>query len=184
VVYGYNKTPWEVARIGLGISACARDAFEISVLHRLLCHPRMNAVWKELLAEKKTGGYLHPALGGAASARGPVYAQKQACAKLLSYTFTIICNPAQVSKWDEVEKYRERLLADAAKYRQVADDLAANGLADPAADAGAAATLRLAIAREEEMRRTLALTRTRGDPLVIDKDRGDRTARGVSTHYQ
>jgi hypothetical protein len=63
----------------------------------------------------------------------------------------------------------------------VADDLAANGLVDPAADGGAAALLRLAMAREEETRRTLALTRTRDDPLVIDKDRGDRTVRGVST---
>jgi hypothetical protein len=82
---------------------------------------------------------------------------------------------------DEVEKYREKLLADAAKYRQVADKLAANGLVDPAADAGAAATLRLAQVEEERARRILALTRTRDDPLVIDKDRGDRAARGVST---
>jgi hypothetical protein len=43
--------------------------------------------------------------------------------------------------------------------------------------------LRLAQAKEEEARRTLAQTRTRDDPLVISKDRGDRTVRGVSTTF-
>jgi hypothetical protein len=87
----------------------------------------------------------------------------------------------QVSKWHEEEECRNKILADTAKYRQVAGDLAANGLVDPAADGGAAALLRLAQAKEEEARRILAEMRTRDDPLVIGKDRGDRTVRGVST---
>jgi hypothetical protein len=41
--------------------------------------------------------------------------------------------------------------------------------------------LRLALAEEEQARRILAQTRTRDDPLVISKDRGDRTVRGVTT---
>jgi hypothetical protein len=153
-VYGYDKTPLEVARISVGISACARNVYEISVLNRLMCHPRMNAVWKTA-----------PAVGGAASADGPIYAQQRACGKMLSFAFSTICNPVPVSKWSEVEEYRKKVLADTAKYRQVADDLAANGLVDPAADGGAAALLRLAQAKEEEARRTLAQTRTRDDPL-------------------
>ena len=86
-----------------------------------------------------------------------------------------------VSKWDEVEEYRKKVLAGPAKSRRVADKLAANGLVDPAADGGAAAALRLALIEEERARRILAQTRGRDDPLVISKDRGDRTVRGVST---
>jgi hypothetical protein len=73
-------------------------------------------------------GRRHPAVGGAASADGPIYAQQRACGKMLSFAFSTICNPVPVSKWSEVEEYRKKVLADTAKYRQVADDLAANGL--------------------------------------------------------
>lgn len=99
---------------------------------------------------------------------------------MLSYAFSTICSPP-VSKWDEVEEYRKKVLAGPAESRRVADKLAANGLVDPAADGGAAAALRLALIEEERARRILAQTRGRDDPLVISKDRGDRMVRGVST---
>ncbi len=184
-MHGYIKTPEEVARIASGIYACARNAGEIAVLYRLLHDMRMNKVWKEFMKEKQgmPGVYFHPVIGGTLSAGGPEYAQHRACAKVLSGVFTAVCNRGQlqVSKWHEEEECRNKILADTAKYRQVADDLAANGLVDPAADGGAAALLRLAQAKEEEARRILAEMRTRDDPLVIGKDRGARTVRGVST---
>jgi hypothetical protein len=181
VVYGYNKTPLEVLRISEGIRASARNAYEIAVLTRLMCHPRMNAVWNQLLAKKRTGGYLHPVVCGAASDDGQAYAQQRACGKVLSYAFSTICIPPQVSKWSETKEYIGEMLAGPAESRRVADKLAANGLVDPAADGGAAAALRLALIEEERARRILAQTRGRDDPLVISKDRGDRTVRGVST---
>jgi hypothetical protein len=182
-MHGYIKTPIEVFRIGVGIEVCVRNEYEKYVLLRVRHGLRMNKVWKQLMAEKRgmPGVYLHPAVGGAASAGGPAYAQQRACGELLSFAFLAIRDRVPVSKWSEVEEYRKKVLADTAKYRQVADDLAANGLVDPAADGGAAALLRLAQAKEEESRQILAQTRTRGDPLVIDRDRGDRTVRGVAT---
>jgi hypothetical protein len=135
------------------------------------------------MAEKRgmPGVYLYPAVGGAVSPGGPAYAQQRACAKVFSLAFYAVCNPPQVSKWREVEAYIDKLLADAAECRRVADKLAANGLVDPAADGGAAASLRLAQVEEERVLRILAQTRGRDDPLVISKDRGDRTVRGVAT---
>jgi hypothetical protein len=146
----------------------------------------MEKVWKELTAKRRgmPGVYLHPAVGGAVSAGGPAYAQQLACAKVFSFLFYAVCNPIQVSKWSEEEANRERQLADTlaktATLRQVADQLAANGLVDPAADGGAAAVLRQAQVEEERTRRILAQMRTRDDPLVVSKDRGDRTVRGVA----
>ncbi len=183
-MHGYIKTSEEVARIASSIYACARNAGEIAVLYRLLHDMRMNKVWKEFMKEKQgmPGVYLHPAVGGAVSPGGPEYAQHRACGKVLSGVFTAVCNRGQlqVSKWPEEEEYREKVWAPAAECRRVADELAANGLVDPAADGGAAATLRLALVKEARARQTLAEMRTRGDPLVIIKDRGDRTVRGVS----
>jgi hypothetical protein len=71
-------------------------------------------------------------------------------------------------------------LAGPAESRRVADKLAANGLVDPAADGAAATVLRMAQNEEDQARQILAQMRTRDDPLVISKDRGDRTVRGVS----
>ncbi len=181
-MHGYFKIPLGVLYIRDGILANARNEYEISEVHRLFHHPRMEAVWKRLTAEKRgmPGVYLHPAVGGAASAGGPAYAQQRACAKVFDFLFFAVCNHTQVSKWSETEEYIERVLAPPAESRRVAGRLAANGLVDSAADGGAAAALRLALAEEERARRILAQTRTRDDPLVISKDRGDRTARGLS----
>ena len=155
-MHGYIKTSEEVARIASSIYACARNAGEIAVLYRLLHDMRMNKVWKEFMKEKQgmPGVYLHPAVGGAVSPGGPEYAQHRACGKVLSGVFTAVCNRGQlqVSKWPEEEEYREKVWAPAAECRRVADELAANGLVDPAADGGAAATLRLALVKEARAR--------------------------------
>jgi hypothetical protein len=182
-VYGYFKIPRGVLWIREGILAAARNEYEISEVHRLFHHPRMEAVWKQLTAEKQgmPGVYLHPAVGGAVSPGGPAYAQQLACAKVFSFLFYAVCNPVPVSKWDETKEYREKILAGPAESRRVADKLAANGLVDPEANGAAAAALRLALVEEERARQILAQTRTRDDPLVIVKDRGDRTARGLAT---
>jgi hypothetical protein len=178
-VHGYFKIPPGVLYIRAGILAAARNGYEIFEVARLLHHPRMSDVWKELTAEKRgmPGVYLHPAVGGVVSAGGPAYAQQLACAKVFSFLFFAVFNPIQVSKWSEEAANREKILLDAVGWRLAADKLAANGLVDPAADGGAAAALRQAQVEEERARRILAQMRTRDDPLVIIKERGDRTVR-------
>jgi hypothetical protein len=165
-MHGYFKIPLGALYIREGILADARNEYEISEVHRLFHHPRMEAVWKELLAKKRgmPGVYQLPAVGGAVSAGGPEYAQQLACAKLFSFIFYVICNPIQVSKWNETEEYIEKVLAAPAESRRVADRLAANGLVDPAAEIAAAAALRMAQGEEEPARRIIAQTRTRDDP--------------------
>jgi hypothetical protein len=181
-VYGYFKIPIGVLYIRGGILTDARNEYDISEVNRLFHHPRMGAVWKQLTAEKQgmPGVYRHPAVGGAVSPGGPAYAQQLACAKVFSFLFYAVCNPVQVSKWSETKEYREKVWDPAAECRRVADRLAANGLVDPEAKVGAAAALRQALVEEERVRRILAQTRTRDDPLVISKDRGDRTVRGLA----
>jgi hypothetical protein len=182
-VHGETKVPFEVFRISDCIRARCRYAWEVEVLERLLHHKLMARVWRQLLAKKRgmPGVYMHPAIGDAVSADGPAIAQNRACGELFSAAFFTICNPVPASKWDEVEEFSQKMLADAATYLRVAGDLADNGLVDPAADGGVAPLLRLAKVKKEQARRALAQMRTRDDPLVIDRDRGDRTVRGVST---
>jgi hypothetical protein len=180
---GYIKTPKEAFLVNMAIRERARNAHEVFVLNLLLHDPRMKAVWKQLMAEKHGMPcvYQHPAVGGAVSADGPACAQQRACAKLISFAFNAICDRVPVSKWNEEEESRKKVLAGPAESRRVADKLAANALVDPAAAEAAAATLRLAQVEEERGRWILAQMRTRDDPLVVSKDRGDRTVRGVST---
>jgi hypothetical protein len=184
-VYGYIKTPEEVGRIANGIYADARNDGEIAVLYRYLHDMRMDKVWKQLMAEKRgmPGVFQLPAVGGAISPGGPALAQQRACGKVLSGAFYAICirGQLQVSKWSEEEESRKKVLAGPAESRRVADKLAAHALVDPGANGAAATALRMAQVEEEVARLTIAQMRTRDDPLVISKDRGDRTARGVAT---
>lgn len=174
-------TPPEVVRIASSIRAHAESADEIDLLKRLLNTPRMKCVWKELLAEnRKTGGYLHPATGSALSSAGPEAAQNRACGAVLNLAYCAARDRIAVSKLPEVEAYRARLSEEAASFRQMADELAAKGVRTPEANADAAAALRMAQLKEEQVRRQLNYLRQGDDPLVITKERGDRVVRGVS----
>ena len=183
-MYGYIKTPEEVVRIANGIYADARNDGEIAILYRYLHDMLMDRVWKHLMAEKRgmPGVFQLPTVGGALCPGGPALAQQRACGKVLSGAFYAICirGQLQVSKWDEEEECRSKILAVAAESRRTADRLAAYALVDPKANGTPATALRMAQVEEEDARRILAQMRTRDDPLVISKDRGDRTVRGVS----
>jgi hypothetical protein len=51
---------------------------------------------------------------------------------------------------------------------------------DTGADGAVPPVLRLAMVKEDLARQILAQMRARDDPLIVSKDRGDRTVRGVS----
>jgi hypothetical protein len=110
-MYGYFKIPNGVLYIAEGILADARNEYEIYEIYRLFHHPRIGDVWKELLAKKRgmPGVYMHPPVGGAVSIGGPEYAQQLACANVFSFLFYAVCNPVQVSKWDEEEECRKKV---------------------------------------------------------------------------
>ena len=138
---------------------------------------------RKLTKEKQgmPGVDLHPAVGGAVSPGGPEYAQHRACGKVLSGVFTAVCNRGQlqVSKWPEEQEHREKVWARAAELvgLQTSSPLTASWTLRRRWCSGHLAPSPV---KEARARRILAEMRKCGDPLVIIKDRGDRTVRGVS----
>jgi hypothetical protein len=178
VVYGW--TPPDVARIAASLRAHAQNDEEIELLKRLLYDPQMRTVWQTLLSEnRKAGEFLYPAVGGVLNLHGPVVAQNRAMGEVLNLAFCAARDRIAVRKLPEVEAFRAKLLEEAAPFRAMADKLAAAGVATPEANSDAAAALRMAQIKEEEVSRILAYLCNSNDPLVIRNERGDRVVRGV-----
>jgi hypothetical protein len=124
---------------------------------------------------------MHPVVGGSISVFGPKLAQERACGEVFNLAYCAARDRIEACKLIEIEAAKKQGPDEVAEFRRTADALAANGLRDPDANTGAAAALRLAIAKEEEFRRRIALMRDSDDPLIIHNDRGDRVVRGVQT---
>lgn len=172
------KLPAYVVKIKEIILEEARDDHE--AVESVFNDRRMAYVSKELMAEKRNspGMYLHPAVG---NPRSLVFAQQRACAKVFDFVVFAIRNPVAVSKWEQTEKERDKLLAGADVSREYADKMAAAAIVDPEIAPGAAAAMRLAQDEEERTKLLIAQMRTRDDPLVVSNDRGDPWVRGIVT---
>jgi hypothetical protein len=174
------KPPAYAVKIKEAILAEASDDGDKAVVERLFNDRRMAYVWKELMATSRNspGMYLHPAVGNPQSR---IFAQQRACAKVFDFVVFAVRNPVAVSKWEQIEKERAEVLADAVASRGFADEMAAAAIGDPQIAPGAAAALRLSQDKDERAQRLFEQMRTRDDPLVIDKERGDPFVRGIVT---
>ena len=179
----YEWTPPDVARIAASIAETDRHNRDgLEVLYRLLHSPKMKFVWKELLFKNGTaGGFLHPAIGGALSAFGPEFAQQRACGRIFNVAYCAARDRIAASKDAENTAAKKGIFDDLAAHRKTADELAKFALVDPHASVAAAATLRLAMVKEEQIRRIISQMRNGDDPLTIQNERGSRMIRGVLT---
>jgi hypothetical protein len=135
----FGWTPSEAVRIADDIYRSVTTDWEREIFDRLMYADQMRFVWKEILAENhQTGGWVHPVVGGSISVFGPKLAQERACGEVFNLAYCAARDRIEACKWIEIEAPQKQWLAEAAEFRRVADKLAANGLRDPDASAGAA----------------------------------------------
>jgi hypothetical protein len=155
------------------------------VFERVLDDPKMRPVYDEFLRrDRKSGKFFHPARSPY-DGQSPEEAQLSAIREVLQLTVSAASDRISVSKLDEIEKARERWMDHATRLRALAHDmelaceLGALGLDDPKfpglAWQDSQALLRVANWVEHL---TSALRRP-GDPLIVDRHRGDPIVRGV-----
>jgi hypothetical protein len=155
------------------------------VFNHVLADPRMEAVYDEFLRrDRKLGTYLHPARE-IPEGQTADEAQLSAIRQALQLAVSAAGDRISVSKLDEIEKAKEKWKDHAERLRSLAHDmelafqLGALGLDDPTFPG-------LALHDAQALRRvanwiehlTSALRRS-GDPLIVDRHRGDPIVRGV-----
>jgi hypothetical protein len=153
------------------------------IFERLVNDQRMLHVYTEWLRrDRKTSNFLHPATN---SSNSPLEAQLGAIRQVLQLVVSAASDRMAVSTPKQIEETKRHWLEHAARLRVLAGDLelavehGTLGLDDPASREVAPhdiSALRRIASWLENL--TLAL-RPAGDPLMIDRDRGDPVAKGV-----
>jgi hypothetical protein len=156
-----------------------------TVFEQLVSDGRMKPVYEQFVRRnRETGEFLYPA-STRAKGQSADDAQRTAIRELLQLTVSAAGDRISVSKLDDIEKAKERWEGHATQLRALAHDmelalkLGALGLDDPRfpglAWHDAQALLRVA----NWVEHLSSAMRRPGDPLIVDRNRGDPVVRGV-----
>ena len=159
------------------IEARCLPADQQAILQRLATDARMRNVWRELSRRKRpSGDFFTPANPRLDKPTLTLdEAQAEALGELFHFAFCAARDGVPVSKPNETEDAKAKLLQNARMLREIADDLTATNSADPLAAVDADALRRVAVWQEVG---TAAL-RPPSDPLMIQNERDDRVVGGV-----
>ena len=161
------------------IEAQPLSAEQQAMLLRLATDTRMRSVWTELTRRKRPSGhFLHPAKR---PSNRPTLTQDNAQDDELAFLFFFVLCAArdQVPAWkaEELTAKKSETIQRARVLRELADELSTDPFysTEPLAVADAAVLLRVA----RWLETLVATARPTSDPLIIEKDRGNRRMRAL-----
>jgi hypothetical protein len=156
-------------------------------MERLKADSRMEVVYDEFLRrDRQTGGFFHPCLG-LSEASSAEEAQLAAIRDLLQLVISAAGDRITVSKIEEIEAAKLRWDDDARRLRMLAHDLelaaelGSLGIDDAASRTQALQDTPALIRVANWLDRLTSSMRRPGDPLIVERHRGDPIVRGVQT---
>jgi hypothetical protein len=160
----------------LSLERCVASEKDRAILRRLVTHPQMQVVWRELLKRsKKSGRFSHPPKPLADKpSLTPEDAQDRALSQLFNLAYYAAHDEIATSTLDEAQDRRRRLIGHAQILRDGAEMQRQLGGPQAADDADA---VDRAAERLESLSRDI---RSIDDPLSVQRHRGDPTVNGVA----
>jgi hypothetical protein len=168
--------PGACVGIMLTLERCAASEEHWAILRRLVTHPQMQVVWRELLKRsKKSGRFSHPPKPLADKpSLTPEDAQDRALSQLFNLVYYAARDEIATSTLYEAQDRRRSLIGQAQILRDGAEIQRHLGGPQAAADADA---VDRAAERLESLSRDV---RSIDDPLSVQRHRGDPTVNGVA----
>jgi hypothetical protein len=156
-----------------------------NVLERLWADPRMQAVYDELLRrDRQTGTFHHPCRNSPED-RSVEEAQLTAIREVLGVVISATAERTTVSKIEDIEAAKLRWGDDADRLRMIAQDielaaaLGSLGISDPLSRDCALQDAKTLRRVAKWLVHLTYATRRPGDPLIVERHRGDPIVRGV-----
>jgi hypothetical protein len=160
----------------LTLERCVASEEDWAILRRLVTHQQMQVVWRELTKRNQTSGrFSHPPKPLADKpSLTPDDAQDQALSELFNFAYSAARDKIATSTLADAQDRRRRLVGQAQILREGAEMQRQIGGPQAAADADAVdrAAERLEAAARD--------VRSIGDPLSVQRQRGDPTVNGVA----